>query len=271
MSHTDSIHARVAGLATAMACLATPLAAQTRSHPPLHVDPAVEDCSVRFASSLSQSAFRKFAREFGTLPAFRQAAPPATLGRGRVLIGVEALTFRIDDRSPAWNDTFVHPDSDHPLGSTQQFPKIKLRVGVTDDADVGASYTRNLQANYGWLGLDGKYRVLAEEKGAPVSVALRGAYTKTLYVRDMDMHAVTADVSVGRTFWTPLRTYAGVGADGVLASERSEAVTLTSENQVVPHAFAGVELRLGNRMSVGVEYTVAARPSLLVQLAGIAF
>src|SRR5690606_40331660 len=140
-------------------------------------------------------------------------------GKGRVLFGIEVLAFRIDEWSAAWNDTFVHPDEHHVLGSDKKFPKLKLRVGVSDDADVGAFYTRNPDANYGWLGFDGKYRILSEEKGAAVSVALRGAYTKTLYVSDMDMHAASADVSVGRTFWKPLRMYVGAGADAVHSSE----------------------------------------------------
>ncbi|HEY0969796.1 MAG TPA: hypothetical protein VGE02_02340, partial [Gemmatimonadales bacterium] len=236
-----------------------------------HVDPSVKDCEVRFASNLTQGAFHRFVREFGTLSAFRQAASPATLGRGRVLAGVEGLVFQIDEWAPAWNDTFVHPDEHHDLGAGKKFPKLKLRVGVTDDVDVGASYAVNPEANYGWLGVDGKYRVLSEDAGDPVSVAVRGAYTKTLYVSDMDMHALTADVSVGRSFWRPLRAYVGAGADAAIARERSSAVALASERVVVPHGFVGAELSVGRRMSVGAEYTVGARPSVQLQVAGIAF
>lgn len=271
---------RLAGLVAAALALpllaaaplvAAPLVAQQHDHPVLHVDPSVKDCEVRFASNLTQGAFHKFVREFGTLSAFRQAASPATLGRGRVLIGVEGLMFNVDEWSPAWNDTFVHPDEHHVLGADKKFPKLKARVGVTDDIDVGASYAVNPQANYGWLAVDGKYRVMSEDDGAPVSVAMRGAYTKTLYVSDMDMHAVTADVSVGRTFWKPLRTYVGAGADAALARETSSAVALSTEKVVVPHGFVGAELAIGRRMTLGAEYTAGARPSVQLQVAGIAF
>jgi hypothetical protein len=105
----------------AAALLASPLPAQS-AHPPLHVDPSVRDCSVRFAPGLTQHAFGRFAREFGSVSAFKQAASPATLGRGRVLFAIQSLSFRIDDRADAWNDTFVHPDAEHTLGARQDLP-----------------------------------------------------------------------------------------------------------------------------------------------------
>lgn len=49
--------------------------------PNLHVDPSLEDCSVIFAPELTQAAFHRFTREFGSLGAFKQVSPPTTLGR----------------------------------------------------------------------------------------------------------------------------------------------------------------------------------------------
>jgi opacity protein-like surface antigen len=247
-----------------------PLGAQS-AHSPLHVDPTLEDCSVRFAPTLTQGAFHRFVREFGSVSAFKQVASPGALGKGRVLVGVEMMRFQVDHRSDAWNDTFSHPDADHPLGATQSFPKLKLRVGVSDALDVGAFYTENLSANYGWLGLDAKYALLTERDDRPVSLAVRGAYTKTLHVGDMDMHALTADVSVGRRFWRGLKAYAGLGADGVLVRETSAAVDLRGERIVAPHLFGGVDAALGQRVSVGAEFTVGPRPSVQVQVGGVAF
>ena len=240
-------------------------------HPPLHVDPSLKECSVRFAPTLTQGAFRRFTREFGSVSAFRQTASPGTLGKGRVLVAVELHSFTVDDRSDAWNDTFAHPDDHHPLGSRQEFPKLKLRVGVTDALDVGAFYTRNPNANYGWAGLDGKYAVVRESEERPVGLAVRAAYTRTLHVSDMDMHAVTADVSVSRRLPYGIRPYAGVGADGVFARETSDAVELRSETAVVPHAFGGVEVTVGGRLSLGAELTAGARPSMQLQVGGVVF
>jgi hypothetical protein len=119
--------------------LAAPLQAQSAGAPPLHVDPTVEECEVRFASALTQKNFRRFAREFGSVSAFKQAGTPTTLGRGNASIGIEAMSFTLEDESAAWNDTFTHPNDHHPLGSRQSFPKVKLQVGVADNtrADAG--------------------------------------------------------------------------------------------------------------------------------------
>ena len=256
-------------IAAAAVVLAGPLQAQI-SHPPLHVDPTLKDCSVEFASTLTQSAFHRFAREFGSISAYKQLAPATTLRKGSVSLGIEMMSFSVDEWSDAWNDTFAHPNDHHPLGSNHKFPKIKARVGVADNLDIGAFYSRNPEANYGWLGVDGKYRVLTESETTPVSVALRAAYTKTLYVSDMDMHAATADVSIGRTLFG-VRPYLGIGADAVLARETSPRVNLQNESMVVPHVFAGFDLTLLRRLSIAAEFTQGALPSAQVQMAAVVF
>lgn len=211
--------------------------------PNLNVNPSLRDCSVMFAPDLTQDAYHRFVREFGSVSAFKQASPPTTLGRRGLSVDLEAQFFSVEEKSAAWNDTFAHPDGYHPLGSSKQFPKLRIRYGVADDLEIGAFFAANFNANYGWLGIDAKYGILRQGEGMPVSVAVRGAYTKTLYVTAMNMQAVTADVSVGRTFWKVLTPYVGVGTDAVLARETSDAVSLKTEAVDVPHALAGFEVR----------------------------
>ncbi len=220
--------------------------------PDLHVDPTLDDCSIIFSADLTQGSFRRFAREFGSVSAFKLQGTPAPLGRWGARINLESFNFTIDDRSDAWNDTFHHPDAYHELGSDKMFPRARLRVGLSDAVDVGAYYTRNPNANYGWLGLDVSYAVLRQSERMPVSVALRGAYTKTLFVEDMDMHAFTTDVAVARTLWGALTPYVGVGSDLVLVRETSDAVELANEELTVSHAMGGVEYRLWH-VAIGVE------------------
>ncbi len=245
------------------------LAHGPNGHPPdpnLHVDASLDDCSVQFAPGLTQAAFRRFAREFGSVSAFRMMAPPTTLGQRGVVFGVEYMSFTVEDKSDAWNDTFAHPDAYHELGSRQAFPKLRLRAGVTDAIDVGAFYTKNPKANYGWLGLEARFGLLHQSEAMPIALALRGAYTKTLYVEDMDMHAVSADVAAGRTFRGVFTPYLGLGGDLVLVRETSEVVDLQSEARVVPHALGGVEVRYWH-VALGAEAYVGALTSFQVQLA----
>jgi hypothetical protein len=91
----------------------------------------------------------------------------------------------------------------------------------------------------------------------PIALAVRGAYTKTLYVADMNMHAVGVDVSVGRTFWKVLTPYLGLGSDAVLVRETSSAVDLQDEAILVPHATAGFELRYWH-VAIGAEAQLSA-------------
>lgn len=262
-------------IAAIILAAAAPLQAQHdhsgHSHPPLHVNAGLDDCSVEFSSRLTQASFRRFAREFGSVSAFKQAGSATVLRKGQLSIGLELMSFNVDEHADAWNDTFAHPNDHHPLGSDLDFPKIKARYGISDDADVGAFWAKNPKANYGWFGVDGKWRVLSQEKGKPLSLAVRGAYTKTLYVSDMDMHAITADVSVERKVRWGLRPYLGVGADGVLARETSSAVNLRDEALVAPHAFTGVAATVLGRVDLALEFTAGARPSTQIQVAALLF
>jgi hypothetical protein len=236
--------------------------------PNLHVNPDLKDCSVQFAPELTQDAFARFVREFGSTSAFKMMAPPTPLGRGHVAVGLEGISFTVEEKADAWNDTFYHPDATHELGAKKQFPKLRLAVGVTDRLDLGAFYTENPNANYGWLGFEARYGLLRQSDARPVSLALRGAYTKTLYVDDMDMHALTADVAAGRTFWSLLTPYVGVGGDLVMARETSAAVDLNTEYQPVSHAFAGLEFRLGH-VAFGGEVSQAALASYQLHLTAL--
>lgn len=254
--------AGLAGLVLLLPATALP------ADPPLHVDPSVGDCEVRFAPELTQDAFRRFVREFGSVSAFKQGAPPTTLGRLGISLDVEQIFFSVDEHSAAWNDTFTHPAADHVLGSDKAFPKLRLRVGVTDDLEVGAFFAKSPSANYGWLGFETKYAVLRQGDDMPVALAVRGAYTKTLYVSDMDMHALTADVSIGRTFWKVLTPYVALGADAVLARETSPAVDLRTEHLVVPHAAGGLEVRFWH-VAVGAEAQLSAINTFQAQVSAV--
>jgi hypothetical protein len=250
---------------------ATALAHGSDAHaidPPLHVDPTLEDCSVVFSADLTQDAFRRFAREFGSLSAFKPTAPASTLGRGGFSLGLEQLNFTVEEHSDAWNDTFAHPDAAHELGADKSFPLLRARVGVADRLDLGAYWTRNPNANYGWLGLEARYGFANSGGDSPVHFGARAAYTKTLYVHDMDMHTITAELAGSRTFWSRLTPYLYMGTDVVIARERSDVVALHSETLLVPHLIGGAELRYGH-VALGGEYVIATVPSYQFSLSTV--
>lgn len=236
--------------------------------PNLHTDANLEDCSVVFSSELSQSAFERFATEFGGVGAFKQGSPPTTLGQWGFAVDIEQIWFAVDERSDAWNDTFAHPDAYHELGTDLAFPKLRLRVGILDNLDVGIFYTEQPNANYGWIGLEAKYAILKQDEDMPLSLAARGAYTKTLYVDDMDMHAIGLDVTAGHTLWSIVTPYVGVGLDSVMARETSDAVELDTAYVSSPHLTAGLEVRYWY-VALGAEYQYAPIPTFQAQVSAV--
>jgi hypothetical protein len=184
-------------------------------------------------------------------------AAPKPLGKWGFELALDQMQFTVEEHDDAWNDTFAHPDAYHELGSDLSFPKVRVRLGITDRMDVGAYYTENPNANYGWAGVDLSYSVMQQSETTPIHLAVRGAYTMTLYVADMDMHTLTADVAAGHTLWNYFTPYLGVGGDIVAAQERTNAVALEGEGQFVPRAFGGVEASIWHA-AVGAEAEVGA-------------
>jgi hypothetical protein len=74
--------------------------------------------------------------------------------------------------------------------------------------------------------------------------------------------------SAGHAFRNLITPYVGLGADGVLARETSQAVNLQTETQFVPHAVGGLELRFWH-VALGGEVQVAALTSLQLQVTGL--
>jgi hypothetical protein len=75
-------------------------------------------------------------------------------------------------------------------------------------------------------------------------------------------------VSFGRTFWSAVTPYLGVGADALVARETSPAVSLKTEALVVAHGTAGVEVRVW-RVAVGAEAQVSALTSYQAQVSAV--
>ena len=105
-------------------------------------------------SSAGVLARRNVSREAGLVVYFRSLTDARPMGRGKFEVSVLQWQPNINDHDSAWNDTFVHPDSAHWLfeGSGLSFPGLTVRAGVSDKTDVGVCFTRNPNANYGFVG-----------------------------------------------------------------------------------------------------------------------
>ncbi|MFQ5650445.1 MAG: hypothetical protein ACE5IY_10935 [bacterium] len=94
----------------------------------LHVNPAVNNCSIELDPSLTQSQFRKFIKQGSLIGSLKLLSPAEPLGSRRFEIGIEYSRSPIDDKDPAWNNTFTHPHENHYLGNA-----ITVPISLTKD------------------------------------------------------------------------------------------------------------------------------------------
>lgn len=253
---------------TATTLIHTSAAAQ--GHPPLHVSSRWKECSFQLDAALTQGAWRQFTHEAALVAYFRPLAGAEPMGRGRYEITMMRYTTGIDDHDPAWNDTFVHPDSAHWLfeGSGLSFPGLAARVGVTDQTDLGLYFTRNPNANYGFIGAQLQRSVLASPTGAWTSSA-RVSYSRLFGPDDLTLSVVGIDLVGGRRVsiarWVTLSPYVGVSTFVASSHERSPVVTLTDERVLGTQGMVGAALQVSG-LRIAAEYNVSRVNSMSLKI-----
>ncbi len=85
-----------------------------------HIDPSVKTCSMVIDPSLTQAQWHTFTKQVGAVSSYKSLASAKTLGSMNFRVGVEYGSTPVDQRNPAWINTFTHPDEDCPLGTMLQ-------------------------------------------------------------------------------------------------------------------------------------------------------
>jgi hypothetical protein len=248
-------------IAAALAIAPASADAQQANTPRLHLSNRWKECSFQLDPSLTQTAWRQFTGEAGLVTYFRPLADARPLGRGKFEVSVLQWETAIDDRDSAWNDTFVHPDSEHWLfeGSGLKFPGLMLRAGVTEKTDLSAYFTRNPNANYGFVGGELQHN-LAQSADRSWSAAARVSGMSLFGPEDVSFTMVGADLvaskSISVTRWAELSPYAGASAYLGNSHEKSAVVNLADEHVLGVRATAGAELRI-SKVRLAAEYSAA--------------
>ena len=241
---------------------------QAQSRPTLHVNPRWEECSIVLDPSLTQSAWRQFTREAGQLVYFRPMTGARPMGRGKFEFSLMQWQTNVDDNTPAWNDTFVHPDAEHWLyeGNGLKFPGLAVRAGVASSTDVGLYFTKNVKANYGVYGLQLQRNFVSQRNGWDVSA--RGSFMSLFGPEDVALNVYGVDLvtnwkqwTVGRAGFTP---YAGVATYLATSHERTTAVTLADEQTLGVMGTVGAELDF-YFVRVGAEASMSRVPSIAMK------
>lgn len=247
--------------------LSTPAGAQTR--PTLHVNPRWEQCSIQLDPSLTQSAWRQFTREAGQVVYFRPLANAERMGRGKFELSVMQWQTNVDDKSSAWNDTFVHPDSTHWLyeGSGLQFPGLALRASVGSSTDVGVYFTKNFQANYGAYGLQLQQNLLTAARDWDVSA--RASFVSLFGPEDVDLNVYGVDVVANWKHWrfgpATVTPYAGVATYLAGSHEKSKLVNLDDERVIGAIGTVGAAVQV-SALRIGAEASMSRLPSFALKL-----
>ena len=249
-------HLMMAMVVSAIAALQTPAAAQK-----LHVDPRWKECSIELDPSLTQSAWHQFTREAGLAIYFRSLDDARPLARGKFEVSALQWRTNIDDAKPAWNDTFVHPDSTHWLteGSGLAIPGLSVRAGIGARTDLAAYATRNPHANFGMYGAQVQHGLVGGDTSAWQASA-RASFVKMFGPADLDFAVYGADVVASRAItlsrWASVSPYVGVSGYLARAHEKTDKVNLADENVLGTRASVGAEFRLF-KARLGAGYTAA--------------
>lgn len=264
----------IAALAVAaLASTARTAAAQHdhAGHPHLNISDRWKECSIQLSPGLTQSAWRQFTREAGVVAYFRPLADARPMGRGNFEVSLHQWETGIDDHDDAWNNTFVHPDSTHYLfeGNGLKFPGLMVRGGLTDRTDAGIYFTKNPNANYGFIGAQVQ-QSLAPDTWDNWNAAARVSFVTLYGPEDVDHTVYGVDLVASRQFpvfsgRAVISPYAGVSATLARSKEKSAVVQLDDESVAGTQGMVGAAARIYNA-TVSVEYAVATVPSLSLKI-----
>lgn len=229
------------------------------------------ECSFVINEALTQKAWHQFTEEAGLVTYFRPLIDAKPMGAWNYEFSLMEWETAIDDTDDAWNDTFVHPDSTHWLFEEDAlgFPGLMFRSGITDQIDVGAYWTINPGANYGFWGGQVQYNFVNNvEKNWAVST--RFSFVSMFGPKDIDHTVYGLDMLASREYsifsdWISISPYAGLSGYLSSAHENSSLVNLKDEN------IFGVQGMLGAVADIsiarlGVEYNVAVVNSFSFKL-----
>lgn len=241
----------------------------------LHVNPRWSECSFQLDPSLTQEAWRQFTREAGLVIYFRPLSDARPMGVGNYELSILNWQTAFDDTDPAWNDTFVHPDSVHWLkeGDRLQIPGFVFRAGVSERIDVNAYWVKNPGANYGFWGGQVQYAFVNDIDNA-LAASARLSFVSLYGPYDFDFTTYGMEVLASKEFgvysdWVFVSTYAGISAYLSRSHETAPVVDLKDERILGMRGMIGVATRI-SFARLALEYNAAAVNSISFKV-GVGF
>ena len=205
---------------------------------------------------------------------FRPLVDAKPMGAKNFEVSLLQWRTEFDDAKPAWNDTFVHPDSVHWLkeGSRLAFPGITARVGITNKLDAALYINKSIGANYGFYGGQLQYNLVnnLEKKW---SASARANFVSMYGPEDLKFTIGGLDLLASKDFPVykkiSVSPYAGVSTYLSNARETTDKVDLQNEHVAGGQVFVGTVLKLA-AARIGFEYNLAKLNTISFKV-GVAF
>jgi len=219
-----------------------------------HIDPSITTCSMIIDPSLTQGQWRTFTRQASDIISFKSLASASPLGKRNITVSVDYSITPVDQRDPAWINTFAHPDESCPLGDRIEFPTLRARAGISNRWDLGAFWTTAPGANYGFMGGEAKY-AFQEEAGRMPAAAVSAAVTVLTGVPDFDLTVYSVGLTTSKRVraFTP---FLGVRGNLAVGTETTSKVDLERERLLLPQGFIGAEYSVW-QLTLAAEYDIA--------------
>lgn len=241
----------------------------------LHVNPRWKQCSFQLDPSLTQEDWQTFTREAGLVSYFRPLTDANPMGKKNFEVSLLQWQTAFDDAKPAWNNTFVHPDSVHWLKETSRlkFPGITARFGITDRLDAAVYFTKSPGANYGFAGGQLQYNLI-NESVKKWSASARASFVSMYGPEDLNFNTIGLEALASKEFkiysdWASVAPYVGVSGHLSNAHEKSERVNLNNEHVLGGQGMVGAVLKI-SAARLGVEYSFAKLSTVSFKL-GVVF
>ena len=193
---------------------------------------------IKFDTSLVQSEFNEFVKEFGTALWFNPMAPAETLGVIGFDISIETSLTDVGNEKSYWKKIFNDGDT----YSYIPVPRLHVQKGLPFNIDVGAMYVAVPDSNIKIWGLEAKYAFLEGSVVSP-AVSIRASYSKLQGVNELSMDTKSLDLLISKGFvmFTP---YAGVSLIKIHGSENSDLITLNDVDESERRVLMGLQLSL---------------------------
>jgi opacity protein-like surface antigen len=223
---------------------------------------------VSFAPTTTQGDFRNFSEDIGSVLLYRSIGPAVSLGITGFNLGAEVMVSDIDENKGYWKKAV----SDRNPPSYLTNARVTFTKGLPLDIDAGIALGKVVDPDIPYFGAEVRYAIVKDRALVP-GVNIRGSYSQTFNVDQLDLRTYALDLSVSKGFGVGIKItpYAGLGAAWVSskASHLAPGLSLGKEEFSQAHGFLGARLNLGI-LAVTAEVDYGVIPSYNLQL-GLTF